>query len=634
MANADPNLPPALDALSATDVLRRVAGTVAIHLYEMEVFPDGDYICHAFIGAGLESLLGRIPADLTSEEAWERAIAPEDRDQYEAAYERVRAGEPVEVEYRLVGYDGRTRWVWDRMHPARTDDGRLLVEGMVIDVSERKKTEQELAAAQRQLAHIAYHDPLTDLPNRLMLEEHLERALARCERERGALALLFIDLDNFKLINDSFGHAAGDELLRAVAERLRESTRAGDMVARQGGDEFLVLADSLDTRTAGGRDGLEVKDAAASVAAKLGRVLQAPFAIPGLEIYVSASVGISIFPNDAEDAQTLLKHADVAMYKAKQSGRNGYELYRPDGKDALIELSMAGRLRQAVEQRRDLVLHYQPLVRLADQQIVGVEALIRWRDGDGLVPPASFLPLAERIGLIGRISEWVLEEACSQATEWQQAGLELDVSVNLPPSFWQPTAMRHVLSTIEAFGLRSERLMVEITESALMVEDRPAMESALAELHRRGLRLAIDDFGTGHSSLSRLHRMRVSTLKIDRSFVQELPDDPNAKVLVASIIGLSRSLGLEPLAEGIETPEQCAFLLERGCWFGQGFYFSPAVPPEEIPVLVARSRPGTPVAELPTRATQTSGPRAEAEAVNGDGGEHSPAVRAATERRA
>jgi diguanylate cyclase (GGDEF)-like protein/PAS domain S-box-containing protein len=595
-ASSGSDEPTVADALTAADVLRRVAGTVAIHLYEMEVFADGSYVCHTFIGAGLETLLGGLPAELSSEEAWEGAIHPEDRADYDAAYERVRTGERVEVEYRLVGYDGRTRWVWDRMHPCRGDDGRLLVEGMVIDISERRHAEQRLAEAQQQLAHIAYHDPLTDLPNRLLLEEHLSRALARCERERGALALLFVDLDNFKLINDSFGHAAGDELLCAIAERLRRSTRAEDMVARQGGDEFLVLADSLARGSTSDGSGFTVKDAAAVVATKIRRLLEAPFVVSGVEIQVSASVGISIFPDDAADAETLLKHADVAMYKAKQSGRNGHQFYRAAFDDTLIQLSMAGRLRQAVERGGDLELHYQPLVRLADERIVGVEALIRWRDGGKVLLPASFLPLAERTGLMGRISDWVLEGACAQATEWRKAGLDLYVSVNLPPSFWQPTAMRHVLSTIEDFGLKSDRLMIEITESALMLDDRPAMESTLAELHRRGLRLAIDDFGTGHSSLGRLHRMWVSTLKIDRSFVHDLPDDANANVLVTSIIQLGLNLGLEPVAEGIETAEQRAFLLERGCRFGQGFYFSPAVPAGEIPELVARTRrlPTTP----------------------------------------
>jgi EAL domain-containing protein (putative c-di-GMP-specific phosphodiesterase class I) len=247
-------------------------------------------------------------------------------------------------------------------------------------------------------------------------------------------------------------------------------------------------------------------------------------------------------------------------------------------------------LRTAVEQTEGLVLHYQPLVRLDSGEIVGAEALIRWQDGEKLVPPGDFLPLAERTGLMGPLSDWVIGEACHQAKQWRDRQVDLYVSINLPPSFWQPTAMRHVLSTIESFGLNPDRLMIEITESAMMVESRASMEPVLAELHERGLRLAIDDFGSGHSSLSRLNQMRVSTLKIDRSFVQDLPDDPNSTVLVSSIIQLARNLGLDPLAEGIETEEQRSFFLEHGCELGQGFHFSRPVVAGELETLYRASR--------------------------------------------
>jgi len=568
-------------ALATTDVLQRVAGTVAIHLYELELNPDGSYECHSWIGAGLERLLGPVPPHLSPEEAWELAIHPEDREPYDAAYEAVQRGEPIELEYRLVGFDGVTRWAWDRMRPRRTEDGRLFVDGIVADVTERREITEELAEANRKLAHIAYHDPLTDLPNRISFEERLEAALSDCGSQGSAVAVLFVDLDNFKLINDSFGHAAGDELLCAVAERLRRATRPGDVVARHGGDEFLILA-ALDPR----RDDEGGHHLAAEpLATRVRQVLRTPFVLCGVEIYVSASVGISLFPYDAEDAATLLKHADVAMYSAKQSGRDGHRLYDVDGDDPLAQLSMAGRLREAVEGGSGLVLHYQPLVRLAGGEVVGVEALIRWQDGDQLLPPASFLPLAERIGLLGLMSEWVLEEACCQASSWRREGLDLVVSINVPPSFWQPTAMRHVLATINAFGLESDHLMIELTESALMADTRPGMDPLLAEFHRRGLRLAIDDFGTGHSSLGRLHQMCVSALKIDRSFVHDLENDSSAEVIVTSIIQLARNLGLEPVAEGIETAAQRDFLVERGCEFGQGFYFSPPVAADEIPAL-------------------------------------------------
>ena len=565
-----------------SELLRRIADTVAIMLYELELRPDGSWRCLEFIG--LETLIGPVPDGVSPEDAYEAAVHPEDRQAYDGAVVALGRGEPVEVKYRLIGHDGRIRWVLDRMGPEPAASGCLLVGGVVADITERRRAQEELIEAQK-LAHIALHDPLTGLPNRISFQEHLELGLSRAERMGGAAAVLFIDLDNFKLVNDSFGHVAGDKLLQAVGSRLRAAMRKMDVVARQGGDEFLILLTDLERDTSEESDLLRAPEV---VARTVRRVLRAPFEVEGTEIYVSASIGISLYQIDAEGSETLLKHADVAMYSVKEAGRDGYAFYAAGADTALEQISTAARLRKTIESGRGLVLHYQPIVNLETTDFSGVEALIRWQDGErGLIPPAAFIPLAERIGLIGPISDWVIEEACRQASAWQERGLDLYISINLPPSYCQSTGMAYVLSSAHAAGVELERLMIEITESALVPDTRKLVEDTLAELRGRGLKLAIDDFGTGYSSLGRLNETWVSMLKIDRSFVQELPDSTHACKLVASVVQLARTLGLEPIAEGVETEEQRRFLLEHGCMLGQGFLFSRPVPAHEIETICA-----------------------------------------------
>ena len=317
------------------------------------------------------------------------------------------------------------------------------------------------------------------------------------------------------------------------------------------------------------------------VATAIRSELQTPIPLSGTELSVNASVGISMYPKDAPDGETLLKHADIAMYTAKEHGRNDHALYESDDRDPRRQLTLASRLRDAIH-HGELVLHYQPLVELRSGQVVGAEALVRWQDGDrGLIPPNDFIPIAERTGLIKPLSDWVIKQACQQSVAWRDEGLDLYVSVNLPASFWRPTRISEVLETIESFGLNPDRMMVEITESTAMGDDR-ATAPILAELHRRGLRVALDDFGTGHSSLSRLNQMQVTTLKIDRAFICDLPGDASAAILVKSIIQLANNLGLQPLAEGIETEAQRDFLAVHGCTLGQGYLYSRPVPAPDM----------------------------------------------------
>ena len=429
-----------------------------------------------------------------------------------------------------------------------------------------------LRAANVELERLAFNDPLTALANRTLFKRHLDLAVERRRRSDGCVAVMFIDLDDFKLVNDSFGHSAGDELLRQAADRLRTVTRRSDVVARQGGDEFLCLIDDVDA------EGAEV------IAGKIVEVLNPPFIVASAEVYVSASVGVSVFPLDADSSEELLKHADIAMYTAKHAGRNNAQLYARTTDSALAQLSLTSSLHRALE-RDEFVLHYQPIFDLISGRMLKAEALVRWNHPErGLVLPGEFISNAERNGLIAPISNWVAREACRQSAAWQREGLDLPVAFNLPPALWQPGLMSYLLTTMAEFDLVGDRLIVEITESALSAD--PGRGEPLAEqLRAAGLQLAIDDFGTGHSSLSRLAKLPVSTLKIDGSFIRDIPEHPAAATLVTSIIQLAHNLGLEALAEGIETPAQREFLISRGCTVGQGFLLSHPLPAEEIPAL-------------------------------------------------
>jgi diguanylate cyclase (GGDEF)-like protein/PAS domain S-box-containing protein len=555
--------------------LRTLVANIPGAIYRCAMKSDWEMM---FMSAEIERISGYPAADFVGNQArsYESVIHVDDRAEVEREVSaRVAQREPFVLEYRILRADGELRWVHEQGRGVFAADGTVLfLDGAIFDITDRKLLEE-------QLAHLAYHDALTGLPNRVLFREHVERAIARAHRSGYGVGVLFIDLDDFKLVNDSFGHAVGDDLLREVARRMRFVVRETDVVARQGGDEFLVLIADIpageETTTAEA-----VRTAASSLAERLRDALAAPMVLSGVEVDVSAIIGISTHPHDAETADELLKGADVAMYEVKANGRDGHALCTGHDGAALARLSLAGRLRRAVE-RDEFVLHYQPLVELASGRMLGVEALIRWHHPErGLIGPGEFIPLAERTGAIQRISEWVIEEACRQSRAWQRGGLGLYVSVNLPARFWRLTAMRSVLQTIESFGVSPNRLMIEITESAAM-EHPENNEAIIHELRRRGIGVAIDDFGTGHSSLARLNQLAFTTLKIDRSFIADLPHDPSAAVLVTSIVQLAHSLGLHPLAEGIETPEQRAFLLEHGCQLGQGYHFSPPLPAAEIP---------------------------------------------------
>jgi diguanylate cyclase (GGDEF)-like protein len=486
-------------------------------------------------------------------------------------------------EAELRGHRGGARHVVVSGAPlANSGTGDVL--RTFIDVSEGRR-------AQERLAYVAHHDEVTGLPNRAMLMQHLEVALARAARTGDAVAVVCVDIDDFRLVNDSIGHASGDALLRETAARLRRVTRPADVVARFAADEFLILLADIEPASGTAGDDAHQRDSAQVSQAIAGQVrlaLQAPFLVDGKEISIGASTGVAIASPDGADPEAFLRAARDDMMQSRDADRGrGPVAERP----AKLELSFVTRLRRAVE-RDELVLHYQPVMDLDAGRMVGVEALVRWDDPEhGLIQPGDFIPVAERIGMIGSISQWVVHSACRQAHEWRKAGLDLCVGINLPPILWQPSMLRRLTRTIQTFGIAAGQLMIEITESAAMT-DPDRTTRILRELHERGFGLAIDDFGTGYSSLSRLKQMPVTTIKIDRSFIRDLPDDGHSATMVAAIIGLARTLGLVPLAEGIETEDQLRFLTERGCPLGQGYHFSRPVPASEIAALHRQLSPG------------------------------------------
>ncbi|MDP2833561.1 MAG: EAL domain-containing protein [Pseudomonadota bacterium] len=427
----------------------------------------------------------------------------------------------------------------------------------------------------------------TALPNRVLLQDRLIQTMARAERAGSRLALLYIDLDRFKLVNDSLGHPVGDALLQEVAHRLQATVRVSDTVSRQGGDEFLVLLDEI-----------ESADDAARVAQKMLDLLAQPCWVAGHELTVTPSIGISLYPDDSTDMITLIKSADIAMYQVKEGGRNAYQFYTGDMNERASErLALEHDLRRALE-RGEMLLHYQLQIELASGRIVGLEALLRWRHPVlGLVPPERFIAIAEDSGLIVPIGEGVLHEACRQSLAWQAAGLPaIVIAVNLSAVQFRRAGLEDSLRDIlTATGLSPHLLELELTESVVM-NQADATVAILTRLHDLGVRLSIDDFGTGYSSLAYLKRFPIEKLKVDQSFIRDLAHDANDAAIVRSIVGLAHSLGIGVIAEGVETREQLDFLRHLGCEEAQGNYFCRPLPPAEIEPML---RDGIPLGKHP-----------------------------------
>lgn len=520
----------------------------------------------------IEDMLG-YPPEVYEEDPgfWIRALHPDDREQVLAEDARVGStGEPFEMEYRCIARDGRTVWVYDRASVEKDDEGRPRYrQGIMLDITARKVLEERLIIR-------AFHDPLTGMSNRALFMEHLERALARRDLRERPVAVLFLDLDNFKLVNDSFGHEVGDQLLMAIAGRLQTCVRPEDTVARMGGDEFtMLLGDIRDTTDA------------VRVAERIIEELRVPFVLEEREIFVNASVGIATSVSARNLPSSLLKNADLALYEAKRKGKTRYEIFEEMMKKGIgRHPTPEDDLRRALE-REEFIVYYQPKVALDTGNIVGIEALVRWRHPErGLIPPGTFIPLAEKTGLIVPIGRWVLREACEQAIRWQgyYPDLPLTVSVNLSTRQIQdPQLVEEVSEILEETGLESDKLTLELTEQAAMDGEEYAKLWSLKSL---GLQLEIDDFGTGYFSLPYLQRLPIDTLKVDCSSAWRLADREGETIISAAAV-LARTLGQEIVAECVETGEQLAQLRELNFGQAQGNYFASSLPSDEISTLLA-----------------------------------------------
>ncbi|HJV53901.1 MAG TPA: EAL domain-containing protein [Noviherbaspirillum sp.] len=484
-------------------------------------------------------------------------VHPVDVDGRHVGFVVVRAGlKPLYA--RLAGYVGLTLSI---------AAGSLALAYLLV-----RRMRRRVKSAEAYLHYLAHVDPVTELPNRHAFNERLLFALSRVGQAGGNIGLLLLDLDNFKIVNDTLGHQCGDRLLRLVAQRLTASLRSGDAICRIGGDEFAVILES-DAATRGEH-----------VSAKILAALAAPFDVNMHEIYVSASIGISAYPRDAADLETLIRNADTAMYQAKSKGKNAFEMFHPElDQKVQKRLALETSLRRALE-RGELTLHYQPQFSLKDGCMVGLETLLRWNHPElGVVSPVEFIPIAEESGLIVPIGRWALREACKQVAAWREAGFDnIQVSVNLSARQTKDCQLiGDILAALRDAGMAPGQLELEITETVLM-ENVHANVELLHRLQTEGIRLSIDDFGTGYSSMAYLKRFPIDQVKIDRTFVRDIPGDGDDEAITTAIIAMAHSLGLSVVAEGVETEQQFDFLRNAGCDIMQGYYFAEPATPERV----------------------------------------------------
>ncbi len=542
-------------------------------------------------------------AGLTCHRATHGSDSPCDSADHPCPVRQVLAGgTAVTVIHRHRGADGQPRWIELIGSPLRDATGTVIgVIESARDITAHLALTERLQEREVQLEHLAQHDPLTGLPNRLLFTDRLHQAILQAHREHRGVALLFIDLDGFKSINDSLGHPAGDQVLQQAAARMRALVREGDTVARLGGDEFTIIIGAL-----------EQDNDAGLVAHKLIEAFRQPFTVTARSLYVTASIGISLFPQDGTAVDTLIRNADAAMYRAKDQGRDTLRFYTEDmTARAFAQVAMESDLRQALA-RGEFVLHYQPEIELATGRIAGLEALIRWQHPErGLVGPDQFIPLAESTGLIVPISAWVVRTAAAQMKQWRDQGFLADAAVwvNLSSRDLQNRGLAEAIEgMIREVGLDPRALAVEITETWIMANPESAAGN-IQRLQTLGIEVGIDDFGTGYSSLAALKQLAVSELKIDRSFVAGLPEDAAGCAIARAVIALSQALGIKVVAEGVETQAQADFLKREGCRIAQGYLFSRPLPKTEFAAYVRDQTAALPDLPAVTGGPDAAGPR-------------------------
>jgi diguanylate cyclase (GGDEF)-like protein/PAS domain S-box-containing protein len=525
------------------------------------------------------AILGYTPEEWVSDpELFTKMLHPDDRERVLAEHEHAHAtGEALRTDYRLIKRDGGEVWIHDEGTIVRDEDGTAVcLQGYMLDITDRKQAEYELRRLAALNRHQAEHDSLTGLPNRGCFRERVEQAIAAAEGTGHGLAVLLIDLDRFKEINDTLGHHCGDLILVELARRFEWILRQSDTIARLGGDEFGMLLPHL-----GGSAG-DVDHVLERIVAALER----PFRIDELPLHVEASIGVALCPQHGSDVDLLLQRADIAMYAAKKAGVD-HALYAQDidHHDA-GNLTLLSELPRAINEG-ELLLHYQPTLDLRSGELTSVEALIRWRHPTrGLIPPSAFIPLAEHTGLIRSLTRFVLDEALGQSKRWEKVGHRLTVAVNLSMrNLHDPTLPSQIGELLRKWDLPSNRLTLEITESAIVCDPGRA-KTVVEELSALGVTISIDDFGTGYTSLAYLARLPLDQIKIDRSFVLDMHNDPSDGAIVRAIATLGHDLGLEVVAEGVETEVACDELALLGCERVQGYYISPPLPPDEVPRLL------------------------------------------------